>query len=135
MNNPETLETEVADSLRTLLERYRQLKVLTDKLVLGGYSPAEFQAQLNLIQSERKSIEALQQHSKLRYDEYIAINQHASEVVRELTSAVTDLIQNLIANFDQLEAETRKSQAKLQPQVNENLRAAQMKSAYARRTV
>ncbi len=135
MNNGDPLEAEVSDALCTLRQRYEQLKILTDQLVAGDQSPTEFQAQLDRIQSERQAIETLQNQSQTRYDQYIASREHASPEVRELTRSVTDLIQSLIANFSELESETRKSQARLQPQVNENLRAVQMKSAYSRRTI
>lgn len=129
------LESSVVASLKHLRDGYQKLKVETDQLAGMENGSSEFQSQLASVLSERDVIESLHGQSRDLHARYRNEATHSSSEVRMLTEEIANLIQHLVLVFNQLESDTREARERLRPQVNTNLKAAQMKSAYQRRAV
>ena len=135
MNDQADMETQVLASLREIKQRYDALKKHTIALNEMAHTDPGYQKQMDLVLSEREGIGILHVQSRQLHDHYIDTQEHASATVRQLTSEITDLIRDLVLTFNDLEKDIRASQEQLRPQVNEHLKALQMKSAYQRRAV
>ena len=126
------LETQVVQTLEQLLQKYQQIDQLADKMLVDN-TPIEYMDEkMVLINQQRESAAKLMTHSQSLRDQYLNSNKQASPRVRQLTNMIGNLMQNLLMKISKLEKLAKESGAQLVPQIQQGVRAAQMKNAYAR---
>lgn len=128
--NDNDLEQQVQNVLAALLTRYQQLDQLADVMLDKQARQQDFRQELLQVEAVRSEIKTEEGQSTDLRNRYISSREHASPKVQELTRTASELLVVVMKKIEQLEAHTQEAFQKLVPQVNENVRANQMKQAY-----
>ncbi len=126
------LEDQVLASLTTILDRYRRIDSLADKMLAEDKAVKVLDANMLKLKNERAEIEQLQLRSKGIREQYRQSRPHASEAVKAITTEIGSLVQGLLMKVSQLEKHARTSCENLVPQIQVGVKAIQMKSAYGK---
>lgn len=124
------LEQQVQTVLKNLLGRYQQLDELADAMLGKQADQQEFGEELLKVDAVKVEIKQVEEQTAEIRNRYIASRKHSSEEVQELTRKAGELLIIVMKKIEQLETHTQEAFQRLVPQVNENVRANQMKQAY-----
>ncbi len=124
------LEDQVLESLTEILDRYRRIDSLTDRMLAEDKAVKVLDANMLKLKTERSEIEQLQLESKDIREQYRQSRPHASDAVKAITTEVGNLVQGLLMKISQLEKHARTSCESLVPQIQDGVKAIQMKNAY-----
>ena len=124
------LESQVQVVLQNLFQRYQQLDQLADVMLEKQAQQKEFAEELRRVEGVKAEIKAVEDQTAGIRDRYISSRKHASKDVQELTRKASELLIVVMKKIEQLEAHTQEAFQRLVPQVNESVRANQMKQAY-----
>ena len=124
------LELQVQTALQMLHERYQQLDQLADVMLDKQAKQQEFGAELRQIEVVKSEIKEVEDQTAEIRNQYIGSRKHASTKVQELTRNASELLIEVMKKIEKLETLTQEAFQRLVPQVDENVRANQMKQAY-----
>ena len=124
------LETQVVSSLQHVLEKYQSIDCLADKMLSDTDSVKALDENMLLLKKQREEIEKMQIESSPLNQQYRESRQHASQTVHDLTNQIAGLIQGLLVKIGTLERNAKNSCEQLKPQIQNGVRALQMKKAY-----
>lgn len=124
------LELQVQNALQMLFERYTELDRLADVMLEKQAQQQEFSQELRQIEVVKSDIKAVEDQTAEIRDQYISSREHASPKVQELTRSASEVLVKVMKKIEKLETLTQEAFQRLVPQVDENVRANQMKQAY-----
>lgn len=130
MNQSPDLETLVLANLGRSLEMYQALNKKLDHMLTGVDGLDSIESQAQQIRDFMTEITAHEQQSQAAIRQYRDANDSASEPVKQITSRLGDLMQNVLLKISRLENGAQKSRQLLLPQIRNEAKVVQMKSAY-----
>lgn len=126
----EQLESQVVENFQLILTEYRRMDHLADRMLNLQAQGKTIETEMQSLHQNREALERIQAQAKPMQQAYRISQANASESVKQLSQVTTSLIQSLIKKVAMLEESTRESYRRLTPEIDQNVRGNQMKSAY-----
>lgn len=126
------LEQHVLNALRSMLTKYQSMDELADQMLAADSAPDILDAATIQLKQQRESLERLENETRAAKEEYRASREHASPAVQSLTDELAKTMQGFLMKISALEKVAKSSCEALRPQIDNGVRAVQMKHAYGK---
>lgn len=130
MNQAADLEPLVLANLNRSLQLYQELSQTLDQMLSQEELIDSIESQAALIRDAMAEITHHEQQSQESSQQYRSSRSVASEPVKQVTSRLGDVMQEVLFKIGRLENAAQKSRQMLLPQLRNEVKVVQMKSAY-----
>ncbi|HMO14448.1 MAG TPA: hypothetical protein PKD64_07090 [Pirellulaceae bacterium] len=126
----EPLEQRVLDSLTELYSSYRVMHTLIDEMMQHENDSHLLDSLTIKVKQQNDVILRLEQTTREIKEDYRARVPHASERIRQASADLAEYLKTIMMKVNQLEERARASRTELIPQIQQGVKAVQMKNAY-----
>ncbi|MEQ1903446.1 MAG: hypothetical protein ABL888_04615 [Pirellulaceae bacterium] len=124
------LERQILAILQLMMNKYRQMESLIDRLGEFESTPDKLDEINRLVKIELDSIAKLEKETSGIKKQYRNTRPHASEQVKQITQQLAGLIERVLMKISLFEQQIQRSRDLLAPQIHQGVRAVQMQDAY-----